>query len=55
MLLGGCLNILNEMNALSSGIRALSRITKGKEFLILCLIYLIISTGSNLYGMSAET
>ena len=55
MLLGGCLNILNEMNALSSGIRALSRITKGKEFLLLCLIYLIISTGSNLYGMSAET
>ena len=55
MLLGGCLNILNEMNALSSGIRSLSRITKGKEFLLLCLIYLIISTGSNLYGMSAET
>ena len=55
MLLGGCLNILNDMNVLSSGIKSLSRITKGKEFLLLCLIYLIISTGSNLYGMSTET
>ena len=55
MLLGGCLNILNEMNALSSGIKALSRITKGKEFILLCLIFIIISIGSNLYGMSTET
>ena len=55
MLLGGCLNILNEMNALSSGIKALSRITKGKEFVLLCLVYLLISIGSNLYGMSTET
>jgi len=55
MLLGGCLSILNEMNALSSGIKALSRITKGKEFILLCLIFIIISIGSNLYGMSTET
>ena len=55
MLLGGCLEILNDMNALSSGIKALSKVTKGKEFLLLCLIYLLISIGANTYGMSQET
>ena len=54
MLLGGCINILNEMDALSSGIRALSRITKGRGFLLLSLVYLLISIGANTYGMSQE-
>ena len=55
MLLGGCLEILNDMNALSSGIKALRKVTKGKGFLLLWLIYLLISIGSNTYGMSQET
>ena len=55
MLLGGCLNILTEMNAISSGIRALSKVTKGKGFLLLCLVYIIITIGANTYGMSEET
>jgi uncharacterized ion transporter superfamily protein YfcC len=54
MLLGGSINILNEMDALSSGIRALSRITKGRGFLLLSLVYLLISIGANTYGMSQE-
>ena len=55
MLLGGCLEILNDMNPLLSGIKELSRVTKGKGFLLLCLIYLLISIGANTYGLSQET
>ena len=38
MLLGGCIEILNDMNPLLSGIKELSKVTKGKGFLLLCLI-----------------
>ena len=54
MILGGITNILIEMKALSSGMSALSRITKGKEFLLVCLVFLLISVGGTTFGMSEE-
>lgn len=54
MILGGVTSILTEMNALNSGMKALSRITKGKEFLLLCLVFLVISIGGTTFGMSEE-
>lgn len=52
--LGGNLNILMEMNALSSGISALSRVTKGKEFLLCILVFLIISISGSVFGLMEE-
>ena len=46
--------MLVEMDSLSSGMRALSRITKGKEFLLLILILFLISIGGTTYGMFEE-
>ena len=53
-ILGGSLNILIEMNALSAGMKALSRITKGKEFFLLILVYIIISLTGSLLGLMEE-
>ena len=42
------------MDSLSAGMRALSKIVKGKEFLLLILIILFISIGGTTYGMYEE-
>ena len=54
LIIGGTLNMLVEMDSLSSGMRALSRITKGKEFLLLILILILIAIGGTTYGMFEE-
>jgi uncharacterized ion transporter superfamily protein YfcC len=54
LIMGGNLNILVEMNALSAGMAALSRMLKGKGFLLLVLVYLIISLGGTTFGMCEE-
>ena len=54
MVMGGNLNLLIDMNALSSGMAALSRVTRGKEFLLLVLVFIIISIGGTTYGMMEE-
>ena len=54
IILGGNLNILTEMNALSAGMSALSRITKGKEFLLIILVFFIISLCGTTFGMAEE-
>ena len=45
---------LTEMNALSAGMSALSRITKGKEFLLIILVFFIISLCGTTFGMAEE-
>jgi len=52
--IGGDINLLIEMNALSAGIAALGRITKGREFILLILIFVIISIGGTTYGLAEE-
>ena len=54
LVMGGNLNILIEMRSLSSGMTALSRITKGREFLLLILVFVIISIGGTTFGMLEE-
>ena len=54
MVMGGNLNLLIEMNALSSGMTALSRKTRGKEFLLLVLVFIIVAIGGTTYGMMEE-
>ena len=55
LVLGGCINLLIEMKALTEGLAALSRITKGNEFLLLTLVFIIISIGGSTFGMCEET
>ena len=52
--LGGTLNILIEMNALSAGMTALSKATKGKEFLLLILVFVIVSISGSVFGLLEE-
>ena len=54
LVMGGNLNILIEMKSLSSGMAALSRITKGREFLLLILVFIIIAIGGTTFGMAEE-
>ena len=55
MILGGIIKILDKMNVLNSGISALARVTKGKEFLLICLVFIIISIGGTTFGLNEET
>ena len=55
LILGGTINIIIEMKNLMAGITALSRITKGKEFLLFCLVFLIISIRGTTFGICEET
>lgn len=53
-IMGGVINILVEMNALSAGMTALSQIMKGKEFLLIVLVFVIISICGTTFGMAEE-
>ena len=54
LIIGGTLNLLIEMDSLSSGMRALSRILKGKEFILLILVLLLVAIGGSTYGLLEE-
>jgi len=54
LMLGGSINILIEMNALTSGMEALSRVTKGHEIILLIVIYILVSIAGNTFGMLEE-
>ena len=55
MMIGGCINILIEMNALTSGMEALSRVTKGHEIILLIALFVLISIGGTTFGLAEET
>ena len=54
IILGGVINILIEMKAFSAAMSALTRKTKGKEFLLFCLVFVIISICGTTFGMAEE-
>ena len=54
MIIGGIINILTEMNALSAGMEYLSNLTKGREFLLAILVFILISIGGSTFGMCEE-
>ena len=54
MVIGGAINILTEMNAISAGMEALSRKTKGKEFLLGILVFFIFSVAGTTIGLCEE-
>ena len=54
MIFGGNMAILDEMKALSSGMLALGKCMKGKEFLLLCICFILISIGGSTFGLQEE-
>ena len=54
IMIGGCINLLVEMNSLKSGMEALGRITKGHEIILLISAFILISIGGTTFGMSEE-
>lgn len=53
--LGGCIGVLNHMGAFNAGIAVLSKITKGKEYILIILITVIIAAGGTTFGLAEET
>lgn len=54
-ILGGIIGIMNYVGAFNAGIFALSKATKGKEFLLIIFIAIIISLGGTTFGLAEET
>ena len=54
-ILGGCIGVLNYMGAFNAAIAVLSRITKGKEYILIVLITIIIAAGGTTFGLAEET
>ena len=54
LIIGGTLNLLVEIDSLSAGMKALGRIAKGKEFLLLILVLIFVAIGGSTYGMYEE-
>lgn len=54
-IIGGCIGVLNNSGAFDAGIASLSRVTKGKEFLLIVIITILISLGGTTFGLAEET
>lgn len=54
-LLGGCIGVLNYMGALNSAVAALSRITHGREYLLIIILSLLMVIGGTTFGLGEET
>ena len=54
MILGGNINVLLEMGSLTNGIEALAKLLKGRVFILLCIIMILVSIGGTTFGMQEE-
>ena len=54
-ILGGMIGVLNYMGAFTAAIASLSKITKGKEYILVILITIIIAAGGTTFGLAEET
>lgn len=50
--LGGCIGVLNNMGAFNAGIAVLSKVTKGKEYILIVLITMIIAAGGTTFRLA---
>lgn len=55
LILGGVIGILNSSGAFDAGIAKLSIATKGKEYLLIVIITLLIALGGTTFGLAEET
>lgn len=55
LILGGIISIINKVGAFDAGISALSKRTKGKEFLLVTLVFFLTTLGGTTFGLAEET
>jgi uncharacterized ion transporter superfamily protein YfcC len=54
MILGGNIIILVEMKAITNGLKSLAKELKGRNFILLCIIELLVSIGGTTFRMTEE-
>lgn len=55
LILGGIIGLINKTGTFDAGIAALSRKTKGREFLLVIFVSLLIALGGTTFGLAEET
>lgn len=55
LILGGIIGLINKTGAFDAGIAALSKRTKGKEFLLVIFVSALIALGGTTFGLAEET
>jgi uncharacterized ion transporter superfamily protein YfcC len=55
LILGGIIGLINKTGTFDAGIAALSKRTKGKEFLLVIFVSLLIAIGGTTFGLAEET
>ena len=55
LILGGLIGLVNKVGAFDAGIEALSKKTKGKEFLLVVLVFVLTTLGGTTFGLAEET
>lgn len=55
LILGGIIGLINKTGTFDAGIAALSKKTKGKEFLLVVVVSLLIALGGTTFGLAEET
>ncbi|WP_129600252.1 YfcC family protein [Anaerophilus nitritogenes] len=54
-IIGGIIGVLNNSGAFDAGFASLSRVTKGREYLLIVIVTFIISLGGTTFGLAEET
>ncbi|WP_040213368.1 YfcC family protein [Clostridium polynesiense] len=55
LIIGGVIGILNSTGAFDAGIASLSKATKGREFLLIVIVTVLIALGGTTFGLAEET
>ena len=55
LILGGIIGLVNKVGAFDAGIGALSKRTKGKEFILVVLVFALTTLGGTTFGLAEET
>ncbi|MDO4680412.1 MAG: YfcC family protein [Aerococcus sp.] len=55
LIMGGLIGVVNATGAFDAGVAVLSRVTKGREFLLVTIISSLIALGGTTFGMAEET
>lgn len=54
-MIGGVIGVINESGAINAGIAALSKATKGKEYILIIFVTFLIGLGGTTFGLAEET
>lgn len=55
LIIGGVIGVLNATGAFNAGIASLSKLTKGKEYILIILLSIIVALGGTTFGLAEET